>query len=240
VRIWTAQRTYITALRHSGKFTETRSGFYGTTEWAELHLGLTISRRSRARPMPQKWPPAIDMDQPKVRAARDAPHRSGPLRCGSRRLRRGLETASGTRLGLTRVRIDPSQASVSATLIGRFNGRVIRNVSCSHRPRDFPLAATVGLPGPLSAPHICGDDEIHGANPQQYGQVRCPRSRSRSAASEGLAAQPVPRAATASKPQPTPTNARPRRGAQHYGLRPRESDTCRNTSACTDRTGSLW
>ena len=36
MRIWTAQRTYITALRHSGKFTETRSGFYGTTEWAEF------------------------------------------------------------------------------------------------------------------------------------------------------------------------------------------------------------
>jgi hypothetical protein len=36
VRIWIAQRTYITALRHSGKFTETRSGFYGTTEWAEF------------------------------------------------------------------------------------------------------------------------------------------------------------------------------------------------------------
>ena len=38
VRSWTAQRTYITALRHSGKFTETRSGFYGTTEWAEFTI----------------------------------------------------------------------------------------------------------------------------------------------------------------------------------------------------------
>jgi hypothetical protein len=38
VRIWTAQRTYITALRHSGRFTETRSGFYGTTEWAEFTI----------------------------------------------------------------------------------------------------------------------------------------------------------------------------------------------------------
>ena len=38
MQIWTAQRTYVTALRHSGKFTETRSGFYGTTEWAEFTI----------------------------------------------------------------------------------------------------------------------------------------------------------------------------------------------------------
>jgi len=78
--------------------------------------------------MPQMGHRAIDMNQPKVGAARDAPHRSGPPRCGSKRLRRGLETARGTRLGVTRVRIESLSASVSATPIGRFNGRVIRNV----------------------------------------------------------------------------------------------------------------
>ena len=90
--------------------------------------------------MPQKWPPAIGPTEGP--GPPDAPHRSGPLRCGSKRLRRGLETASGTQLGLTCVRIVPSQATVSATLIGHFNGRVIRNVSYTHRPLDFPLAAT--------------------------------------------------------------------------------------------------
>jgi hypothetical protein len=103
----------------------------------KAHLGLTISRRSRARDRCLKsGHPAIGPTE--ARAARDALHRSGPLRCGSKRLRRGLKTAGGTRLGLTRIPIDPSQASASATLIGRFNGRVIRNVSCTHRPRDIP------------------------------------------------------------------------------------------------------
>ena len=46
MRIWTAQRTYITALRHSGKFTETRSGFYGTTEWAEFTIPATSGARA--------------------------------------------------------------------------------------------------------------------------------------------------------------------------------------------------
>jgi hypothetical protein len=37
VRIWTAQRTVLTALRRKPHhFTEVRSGFHGATEWAEF------------------------------------------------------------------------------------------------------------------------------------------------------------------------------------------------------------
>jgi hypothetical protein len=57
VRIWTAQRTYITALRHSGKFTETRSGFYGTTEWSpgdRCEAGQQPT--SRRGWLPSGWP----------------------------------------------------------------------------------------------------------------------------------------------------------------------------------------
>jgi hypothetical protein len=54
----------------------------------KAHLGLTISRRSQARARCLKRSHrAIDMEQPKV----GAPHRSGLPRCGSQRLRRGLE-----------------------------------------------------------------------------------------------------------------------------------------------------
>ena len=70
MRIWTAQRTYITALRHSGKFTETRSGFYGTTEWAEF----TIPR--------DQWSPAdrCEAGQQHDRRAEGAGYRAdGPV-----------------------------------------------------------------------------------------------------------------------------------------------------------------
>lgn len=36
VRIWTAQRVYITKLRRHPRVTELRSGFHGSTEWAEF------------------------------------------------------------------------------------------------------------------------------------------------------------------------------------------------------------
>lgn len=38
VRIWTAQRRYITRLRKNPAFTETRSGRFGSTEWAEFTI----------------------------------------------------------------------------------------------------------------------------------------------------------------------------------------------------------
>lgn len=36
VRIWTAQRKVITALRRKTEFTEIESGWYGTSEWASF------------------------------------------------------------------------------------------------------------------------------------------------------------------------------------------------------------
>lgn len=42
VRIWTAQRRYITKMRNDSRFTETASGVHETTEWAEF----TIEARS--------------------------------------------------------------------------------------------------------------------------------------------------------------------------------------------------
>lgn len=36
VTVWTAQRSLITRLRKLPAFIETRSGFYGTTAWAEF------------------------------------------------------------------------------------------------------------------------------------------------------------------------------------------------------------
>lgn len=38
VRIWTCQRKHITKLRSNVSFTEVRSGFHGTTEWAEFTI----------------------------------------------------------------------------------------------------------------------------------------------------------------------------------------------------------
>lgn len=38
VRIWSAQRPYITRLRKSPEATEVRSGFIGTSEWAEFTI----------------------------------------------------------------------------------------------------------------------------------------------------------------------------------------------------------
>lgn len=38
VRIWTAQRRYITRLRRNSAFTETATGFHGSTEWAEFTI----------------------------------------------------------------------------------------------------------------------------------------------------------------------------------------------------------
>lgn len=38
VRIWTAQRRFITRLRKNPQFTEVQSGFYGTTEWAAFTI----------------------------------------------------------------------------------------------------------------------------------------------------------------------------------------------------------
>lgn len=38
VRIWTAQRTYITRLRRHPAFTEVKSGKYEGTEWAEFTI----------------------------------------------------------------------------------------------------------------------------------------------------------------------------------------------------------
>jgi hypothetical protein len=46
VRIWTAQRTYITALRHSGKFAETRSGFYGQPSGQRSPFPVTSGARA--------------------------------------------------------------------------------------------------------------------------------------------------------------------------------------------------
>lgn len=36
VRIWTCQRRYLTRLRRNPSFTQTKTGFFGTTEWAEF------------------------------------------------------------------------------------------------------------------------------------------------------------------------------------------------------------
>lgn len=36
VHIWTAQKRHITRLRRHSGFTEVKSGYYGTTEWAEF------------------------------------------------------------------------------------------------------------------------------------------------------------------------------------------------------------
>jgi hypothetical protein len=47
------------------------------------HLGLTIAQAVAGQTDASKGPTG-HMDQPKVGAARDAPHRSGPPRCGSR------------------------------------------------------------------------------------------------------------------------------------------------------------
>ena len=38
VRIWTAQRRFITRLRKNPTFTEIGTGFHGTTEWAEFTI----------------------------------------------------------------------------------------------------------------------------------------------------------------------------------------------------------
>lgn len=38
VMIWSAQRRHITKMRKNSQFTEVRSGFYGTTEWAEFTI----------------------------------------------------------------------------------------------------------------------------------------------------------------------------------------------------------
>jgi len=38
VTIWTAQRRHITKLRRNSNFTETKSGFHGTSEWAEFTI----------------------------------------------------------------------------------------------------------------------------------------------------------------------------------------------------------
>lgn len=38
VRIWSAQRTYITRMRKNPSFTEVRSGHFGSTEWAEFTI----------------------------------------------------------------------------------------------------------------------------------------------------------------------------------------------------------
>lgn len=36
VRIWSAQRRHITRMRRNAQFTQIRTGFHGTTEWAEF------------------------------------------------------------------------------------------------------------------------------------------------------------------------------------------------------------
>lgn len=36
VRVWSAQRRFITKMRRNPNFTEVRSGSHGTTEWAEF------------------------------------------------------------------------------------------------------------------------------------------------------------------------------------------------------------
>lgn len=38
VRIWSAQRRYITRMRKNPAFTEVAAGHYGTTEWAEFTI----------------------------------------------------------------------------------------------------------------------------------------------------------------------------------------------------------
>jgi hypothetical protein len=38
VRIWTAQRRFITKLRKNPQFIEVQTGLYGTTEWAEFTI----------------------------------------------------------------------------------------------------------------------------------------------------------------------------------------------------------
>ena len=38
VRIWTAQRRFITKLRHNPNFTQTGSGYFGSTEWAQFTI----------------------------------------------------------------------------------------------------------------------------------------------------------------------------------------------------------
>ena len=38
VRVWTAQRKHITRLRKDSAFTQVRTGFHGTTEWAEFTI----------------------------------------------------------------------------------------------------------------------------------------------------------------------------------------------------------
>lgn len=38
VRIWTAQRKHITRLRKNPAFTETATGYHGSTEWAEFTI----------------------------------------------------------------------------------------------------------------------------------------------------------------------------------------------------------
>lgn len=41
VHIWTAQRRHITRMRKHDSFTETGSGYHGTTEWAEFIIPAT-------------------------------------------------------------------------------------------------------------------------------------------------------------------------------------------------------
>jgi hypothetical protein len=57
-------------------------------------------------------------------------------RRSGRRDSAGLRNGKRHSAGLTRLRIESLSTSVSATLIGCFNGRVIRNVSCTHWPLD--------------------------------------------------------------------------------------------------------
>jgi hypothetical protein len=80
------------------------------------------------------------MDPLKVGTTRNARHRSESAI--ELRLEEGLleqATAAGTRLGLARIRIESLSGSVNATLIGRFSGRAIRDVS--HPPPSWlPLA----------------------------------------------------------------------------------------------------
>lgn len=74
VRVWTAQRRYITKMRKSPLFTEAATGFHGKTEWAEFTIPAdrwspTGIRHSRAISTAQKSEAAARMSDIQRRAS---------------------------------------------------------------------------------------------------------------------------------------------------------------------------
>jgi hypothetical protein len=73
VLIWTAIRKHITRLRKSPAFTEVRTGYYGSTEWAEFTIPAdqwnpATGAKRRSSLTPEQRAAAAD----RLRAARSA------------------------------------------------------------------------------------------------------------------------------------------------------------------------